>query len=66
MYKEALARGLLFERGDAAYCRNLWLGSQDGLLKAKGPVSPEIQRSGYRREACREDSSTKGRSWPII
>lgn len=45
MYKEALARGLLFVWEDAARCRNPWLGSQDGPFKAKGPIAPKIQRS---------------------
>lgn len=45
MYKEALARDLLFVWEFASRCRNLWLGSQDGPLKARGPISPEIQRS---------------------
>ena len=59
-------RGLFFVWEVAACCRNMWLGSQDGLFKARGPLSPEIQRSGCRRDACREDSSTKGRSWPLL
>lgn len=46
MQKEAMARGLLFVWEVCACCRNLWLGSQDGLFKARGPPFPEIQSPG--------------------